>query len=266
MKQTFSRNPQLRARLESQLRDRLAALSLRSGDLRKLIEMCRDKQRSEDDRCEAADLLGLLGLVGSLRRERRFEIAHALLRNIREDKSKLAWCSAVALGYLDGSEAVGPLLRIVKAPVLTETRRAAVHALGSLGKAETASVLVRVLEDPREPTRLRAEAAEALATCGSNSKRAIAALTRALKTRSVQIRFFSAYALGICARMGGLVGEDAVRELKRLLNDSSILPQFGSMSKEVAKSLRNVRRGRVGRQHGRKVARMGRRPRPKSER
>lgn len=253
MKQAFPRSPQLRARLESQLRKRIAALNMESADSRKLTEICRDKQRSEDERCEAADLLGLLGLIRSLQRRRRLEVAHALLKNIREDKFKLAWCSAVSLGSLRLPATIRPLLSIVRGPMHSETRRAVIHTLGSMFEPRAAPALMDVLNDEKEPTKLRAEAAEALASCGYNSKRAIAALTRALEARSVQIRFFSAYALGICARMGGLVGEQAVNGLQRLLKDASVLPQFGSLSKEAANSLRAI--GAVGARPRRKLPR-----------
>ena len=241
MKQALSRNPQLRARLKSQVRKRIAALNLGSGGSRKLTEMCRDKQRSEDDRCEAADLLGLLGLIGSLQRRRRLEVAHALLKNIREDNSKLAWCSAVSLGYLGIPATSRPLLNVVGGPLHSETRRAVIHALGSMFEPRAAPALIDVLKDEKEPTKLRAEAAEALATCGCRSKRAIAALARALGDRSIRVRFFSAFALRQCARSSGLVHEQVVSRLRQLLKDHRVLRGFGSVAKEASDAIRAAR-------------------------
>jgi HEAT repeat protein len=241
VKQALSRNPQLRAQLKSQFRQRAAALNLGSGDSRKLVAMCRDQQRSEDERCEAADLLGLLGLVGSLKRARRLEVAHALLKNIGEDKFKLAWCSAVSLGYLGIPATVRPLINFVQAPLHSETRRAAIHTLGSMFEPRAAPALIDVLRDEKQPTKLRAEAAAALATCGCRSKLAIAALADALGDRSIRVRHASAFALGQCARSGGPVPGQVVGRLRQLLKDRQVLSGFGSVAKEALEAIRAAR-------------------------
>jgi HEAT repeat protein len=242
VKQALFRNAKLRAQLESQIRKRIATLNLGSGGLGKLTEMCQDKQRSENDRCEAADLLGLLGLIGSLQRRKRIKIAQALLKNIREDKSKLARCSAVSLVYLGVPATMRPLLNVVRGPMHTETRRAVIHTLGSMFDPRAAPTLIRVLKDEKEPTMLRAEAAEALATCGCRSKRAINALAHALGDRSIRVRFFSAFALRQCARSSGLVHEQVISRLRELLKDRRVLRGFGSVAKEASDAIRAAKR------------------------
>ena len=181
-----SLDPKTRARLESLIRKRLAALDVQFGNARRLIEICRDKKCLQSKRCEAAELLGLLELMGVLQPRMRSGVVHALLQNIREDNSNLAWCSAVSIGYLGRPKSVGPLLRILKRPIRTETRRAVVNALGWLNDRRATAALVRILDNHREPAILRAEAAEALGPCGS--RRAFTSLVRAVGSRSHRVR------------------------------------------------------------------------------
>jgi hypothetical protein len=192
---------QHRTQFKLLVRKRLAALKVKQGDFRKLIELCRDSKSSEEDRCEASELLGLLHLITPFRHSRRREISRVLIENIREDKARLAWCSAVSIGYLGEVIALRPLLKIARAKGLlrTETRRAAIYALGWLNQPDATPLLIRILEDRKEPTKLRAEAAEALASCGCDSKRAMMALLHSLWSRFADLRFSSAYALGQCA-------------------------------------------------------------------
>jgi HEAT repeat protein len=240
----------IRTKLQRTVIKRLRALKLSHRE--QLIQLALDARSPIKRRSEAIYLLGLLSDLDKLGGQERAFVP-LLIKVMKEDIPLIAWSAAVALAQIGDWSAVDKLRRIAKNNNAEETRRAAIYALGRLGDPRATPVLVRVLENPREPTRLRAEAAEALATCGYSSKRAIAALTRALRVRSVQIRFFSAYALGICARMGGPVGEQAVNGLQRLLKDASVLPQFGSVAKEAAKSFRAIEKS--GAQPRRKILR-----------
>jgi HEAT repeat protein len=230
-----------RAGLERQVRKRLAALDVKPANLGKLIAITRDRKRSESDRCDAAELLGLLEFVGTVERRKRSQVVRSLLRNMSEGKVKLAWCSAVSLGHLNSKVAVRPLMRVATGPMQSEIRRAAIYGLGILGDRRAASLLSHVLENPMDTPQVRGQAAEALATCGCRSKLAIAALTRAMQDKSVEIRFFSAFALGQCALSDGQVHELAVSGLQRLLRDRSVLKGFGSVAKEVRQLLHNIR-------------------------
>jgi HEAT repeat protein len=229
------------SRLELQVRKRIMHLGVDPPGIGKLTKICGDKRRSEYERCEACELLGLLELVGAFERRERLQVARTLLENFKEDSVKLSWCSAVALGYLKGRITIRPLLQVVRGSMASEMRRAAIHSLGLLGNPRAATVIIHVLENPKEPPEVRAEAAEALATCGRSSKRAVAALTRALMDESVEVRFFSSFALGQCALLGGLISDPAISALRRLLKDSSILRGFGSVADEAGKALRQIR-------------------------
>jgi hypothetical protein len=230
------------------VRRQLKELKLKSPDVGKLTEICRDREFPEDTRCKAAYLFGTLESISLLPRRKRAGVVHALLENIREGKFRLAWCSAVSLGNLESPESVRPLLNIVRGPLRSETRRAAVHALGVIGRPAATRTLVRVLGNKHETAKMRGEAAEALITCSYGSKRVIDALTRALKSRSVEVRFFSVYALGQCAVFWGSVGERSVEAMQQLLKDRSVLQQFGSVAKETAQALSAIQRAQVRRQ------------------
>jgi len=233
-------------RLKSLVQNRLAALSLKSPDTTKLVGICRDEKRPDEERCEATELLGLLAILDQLHARTYPYVVRALLENLRGDRARLVWCAAVSLGYLESPSSVRPILKLARESLNIETRRAAIHALGWLSDPRAVPLLVRVLENRKEPPKLRSEAAEALATCGCKSKRAIAALAQALRDQSTQVRFFSAFALGQCAALGGVAGEQAVSGLRQLLKDNSAHPGFGTVANEAASSLRAIRAARRG--------------------
>lgn len=230
--------------LERLVKKKLSALNVESVNLGKLIAISRDRRRSEGDRCEAVELLGLLEFEGTLDKQTRPHVVRSLLRNFSEGKVKLSWCSAVSLGHLNSIAAVRPLMKVVRGAKQSEIRRAAIHCLGVLGDRKAAALLSRVLVNATEPPPVRAQAAEALTTCGRRSKPAIAALVSALRSKSVEVRFFSAFALGQCALLGGQIGGLAISGLQRLLKDRSVLKGFGSVAGEARKSLRDIRAGR----------------------
>lgn len=230
MKTPGSQDPRHALEVARYVDRRLNALGDPSAD--ELIGVAGDKGRSDDDRSEAISLLGLL-------KESR-AITH-LLDTLKEDKHLLSWASAVALGQIGSSTAVGPLLEVLRSSASAETRRAAIHALGLLGDRRAASGLVRVLEDLAEPATTRGEAAEALSTCGLRSPRALAALTRALADPSAEVRFWSAYALGQYALLTPRSSSHKSRMvagLRRLVRDGTVVSGFGSVGQEAADALR----------------------------
>ena len=115
-----------------------------------------------------------------------------------------------------------------------ETRLASVHALGLTGDKTAAKLLIRILESSSESARLRGEAAEALAFCGRGSREVSSALIKALDDKSVEVRFFAAYALGFVGDLG------AISPLRALTGDQNILPGYGSVSDEAAAALEQI--------------------------
>ncbi|HEY2352928.1 MAG TPA: HEAT repeat domain-containing protein [Candidatus Acidoferrum sp.] len=205
-----------------------------------LSQLAVDVRSPIKRRSDAIYLLGLLSGLDKLGDQERVVVI-LLLKVMQEDIPLMAWSAAVALAQIGDRSAVHALTQIATSDNAEETKRAAIYALGSLSDPRAAPTLVRILGNKRKSTKLRAEAAEALANCGYKSKRAITALTNALQDRSVRVKFFSAFALGQCARSGGVLSQHAVSLLQRLAKDRGVLPRFGSVAKEASRAIRSAR-------------------------
>jgi len=142
----------------------------------------------------------LVGLLSLLRKLEKKDIARAVVilsKLVLKERRVLAWSAAVSLGYIDEPSSVPRLINAATKGVSRENRRAAISALGVLGDRRAAAILVRVLRDRHEAADIRSEAAEALASCGGNSIRAVEALTTASSDRSERVRLSSASSLRI---------------------------------------------------------------------
>ena len=183
----------VRKTLCAQIRRRKASLGVRG--VRQLVSASNDTELSKSMRSEAVDLIGLLALVGRLRKKQITEVVPTLTRIVAKEHRVLAWSAAVSLGYMDEPYSVSKLIRAARKGIQRENRRAAIYALGALGDPRPVDLLVLVLRNRHEHPDLRAEAAQALASCGRGSPDAIEALSTALHDPSAEVRFSSATAL-----------------------------------------------------------------------
>lgn len=217
---------------------------MHAGDAEQLIDICYDKTRPQRERSEALHLLLLMKVAGTLRSRER----HAAIENLpdlfKEDDPRLAWGAASLLASI-GTKSIAQRLRsVVNSSMEVEVRRAAIYALRMWGVRKAAGELTGVLENKEETPGIRAEAAEALASCGFNSKSALRALTRSLEDQSVEVRFFSAFALGQCALYQTDLKEEmseAATQLQKLLGDRASLGSYGTVANEASEALRHIR-------------------------
>jgi HEAT repeat protein len=111
----------------------------------------------------------------------------------------------------------------------------AAYALGLLGGAKAISALREVLANHREDASVRGQAAESL--CFANE--AVPDLIAALKDQSPDVRFWSAYSLGL------LGSESALAELERLASsDEAEVPGWWSVAKEAAQAIELIHQER----------------------
>jgi len=210
-----------------------------------LIDLALNDHSPAQHRSEAIYLLGLLAGLNELPPDAA-TIVRFLLKVMIENKQRLiSWSVATTLAQIGDRSALRGLSKIVTGDSNKETRRAAVYALGRLGDRRATPVLLRVFQSQKQSTKLRAEAAEALGICGCASKRARAALADALEDRSPRVAFFSAFAIGQCARAGFIISEDVTPKLQRLTRNRRVLVGIGSLGKEATSALsaiRNVKR------------------------
>lgn len=219
--------------LSAQFQERRAKLGVRT--VRELVDVSGDTKLATRRRSEAAELLGLLALLGKLPRTNKPEAVRVLTRMVRDDGRISAWSAATSLGYIGAPSSVPKLIHAAAGSVQKESRRAAIYALGFLGDRRAADVLARTLRNEKE-SKVRAEAAEALASCGRHSERALSALIGACKDPSARVRFFAAHALGI------IRDTEAIPALESLALDRRVVPSHGSIAEEAARSLSELRR------------------------
>jgi HEAT repeat protein len=218
-----------------------------------LISICYDKKRPQRDRSEALHLLQLMKIAGTLRSRER----HAAIENLpdlfKEDNPRLAWGAASLLASIGTKSKAQRLRSVVNSSMRVEVRRSAIYGLRMLGVREAAGELTSVLENKKETPGIRAEAAEALASCGFNSKSALRALIRSLEDQSVEVRFFSAFSLGLCALYQTDLKEEmseAATQLQKLLKDRASLGSYGTVANEASEALHHIRsRKRARKKH-----------------
>src|SRR5712692_6489786 len=75
-----------------------------------LIAICADGQRSSKARSEAAELLGLLSVMGRLTARQRREASHVVMPLLRERHRNLVWSAAASLAQIGFSKIINSLL------------------------------------------------------------------------------------------------------------------------------------------------------------
>jgi len=114
-----------------------------------------------------------------------------------------------------------------------DTRRFAAYALGNFDNPRASTALREVLANQSEQPAVRAMAAEHLVY----EKSAIPDLLAALRDRSREVRFWSAYALG-----EGRV-QRALLPLRRLTSDRALVPGWWSVAREARWAIATIEGG-----------------------
>jgi HEAT repeat protein len=197
------------------------------------LAIVRDQQAQPNLRTTACWILGRLA-------DKR--AVPGLLVAFRDQDPNLQWEAARALGILGGKRAARPLIIAMQDAEGVETRRAAAYALGWMGNEMAHEPLLETLANVNENPRVRAVAAEALANLGDT--RAVKALLSASEDPDVEVRFWSAFALG------QLVSEDdseSLAKLERMVEtDHALCPGWRTVSEEARSAIEHVRSRGVG--------------------
>ena len=157
----------------------------------------------------------------------------------RSAEPSVFWEAAKALSVLRKGQR--SLLRCLQQEVDHRKMEAGAWALGMMGHAEAAPILLGLLEQPALPDFLTAQAAEALGMLQAPD--ALDALIAKIEDPSPEVRFWSAYALGE-------IGDTkAVPTLKKAAADDVGVARFGPVAAEARNALQRIRRpvpGRAG--------------------
>ncbi len=163
------------------------------------------------------------------------EASDALLSILRTaGNPELIWEAAKALRLTGRQGTASELVKILEADQVAERRSAAAYALGRFRSRSVVDSLIGVLKNKSEASEVRSNVAEVLGVMAA--KAAVAALIDSLRDSSVDVRFWSAYALG------ELRDPAALDELERLRATDHAVPQgWCSISEEATESIERIR-------------------------
>jgi HEAT repeat protein len=198
-----------------------AVVEAGAADRDGLIRLVGDWDLDEGTLATACWLLARLGAAESV---------PALLRLLEDERTSTGARAqaAITLGQVgDGATAVR-LAELLGREADLILRQVVVNAIGHLGNTDVAGALLRILRDLDEEPALRGEAAEALGNLKARGREVVAALVTSLDDPSPDVRFFSAFALGV-------VGTRAVLpELEKVAAaDEGVAEPWGSVAVEA---------------------------------
>lgn len=157
-----------------------------------------------------------------------------LLNVLNSQDVRLCQEAAKSLGILKSKRAVKPLITALLNNTSIERRAAYAYALGLLHDKSAIEPLLTVLNNKKEEPEVRGFAAEALARLGDY--RVVNHLIEGLKDSSVEVRFWSVFALG---KIGD---QRALPELKRIASqDKAVLSGWWEISKEATEAIEQIR-------------------------
>lgn len=207
--------------------DLVRLLSLGANSLESLIAILKNHNLEDDIRLLACWILGQLG-------DKRTVVA--LLEVFSGQNITLSLEAAKSLGILKSKRAVPVLIEELRKGNNVDKRTASAYALGLLLDERAIDPLVSVLKNKNDSPKVRGGAAEALIWFGKKRKRVVDALINGLEDASVEVRFWSAFALG------ELKIRRAANKLERLAaEDDEVLPGWWSVSKEASNALDRIR-------------------------
>jgi HEAT repeat protein len=217
-------NPLSRRKIKKHL---VRLLSLGVDSLESLIAILMDRATEDDIRLSICWILGQLG-------DKR--ATTALLKVFSGQNISLSLEAAKSLGMLKSKRAAPVLIKELIKGENIDKRAASAYALGVLLDERAIDPLVTVLKNKNDSPKVRGATAEALIWFGKKRKRVVDALINGLEDTSVEVRFWSAFALG------ELKVRRAANKLEKLAaNDDEILPGWWSVSKEASDALDRIR-------------------------
>jgi HEAT repeat protein len=157
----------------------------------------------------------------------------ALLDALADADATVRWEAAKSLIALGDERAVPALIALAQGTGESDQRAAAVYALGFLNDSRALAPLLQVLRSSKEDAQVRGHAAEALAYI--NNRRAVPALIAALGDPAPEVRLWSAFALG------ELGDRRAVAMLERLAaTDVTPVPGWSTVGEEAREALKRL--------------------------
>jgi HEAT repeat protein len=202
-------------------------LSLGANSIESLIAILKNRNLEDDIRLLTCWILGQLGDKRTVR---------ALLEVFSEQNINLSLEAAKSLGMLKSKRAVPVLIEELRKGNNVDKRAASAYALGVLLDERAIDPLVSVLKNKNDSPKVRGAAVEALIWFGKKRKRVVDALINGLEDASVEVRFWSAFALG------EMKVRRAANKLERLIaEDDEVLPGWWSVSKEASDALDRIR-------------------------
>ena len=206
-------------------RDIEAVLQAGADSITDLYAILRDRNVNTDVR---SAICWILARVSDQR------AVPALLGALGDESSKLRAAAARSLGELGGDANVQPLIAAMVEDEDAEVRLSGAYALGLLGNKQAVEPLVTRLRDANEDPRVRGAIAEALADL--RDRRAVIPLIKALSDKSIEVRFWAAFALG------ELGDARALPELERMAGaDDAVLPGHGALKEEAQAAVRRIK-------------------------
>ena len=217
-------NPLSRRKVKENL-SRLLSLGVES--LESLIAILKDQAIEDDIRLLVCWILGQLGDK---------KAAPPLLEVFREGNISLSMEAAKSLGMLKSKRAVPALIEELVKGGNADKRTASAYALGLLFDERAIDPLLSVMNNKNDSPKVRGGAAEALIWFSKKRKRVVDAFINGLEDASVEVRFWSAFALG------EMKVKRAISKLERLAaEDDEVLPGWWSVGKEASNALDRIR-------------------------
>ena len=173
-----------------------------------------------------------------LAKRREQKAIPALLRALKDNEAEVRWEAAKALVAISHPYSIRPLIQLMRHGKTTNIRQVAAYALSfmfSKRSKQAARSLLSVLNDKKEKAVVRAQAAEGLGNL--QYRPAFNSLMLALHDKSVDVRFWSAFALG---KLGDSMALPKLKEMAQ--HDSGVLPGWWSIQKEARDAIRAINR------------------------
>lgn len=178
-----------------------------------LVTIVHNRSLETSLRLNACWLLPRLGI----------EAAEDVLKSLMSDPvEQIREEAATGLGLIPQDDVVEILINAVEHDGYKSVRLAALHSLGVLSSPQSATRVMRILQNILEDDEVRADAAEALAHV--IDKRIVDLLIESLRDKSSLVRYSAAYALG---QQGDDIAIPALREVA--FHDKAIT-QWGSVA------------------------------------
>jgi HEAT repeat protein len=218
-------------------------LATESKSVRDLIEISHCGTKTRRQRSVAVWVLGEL---------RARTAAEPLLGLLQGRDPEISWHAANALCSIGDVRVVPKLLRTASASPYVHAREGAVWALHKIKAPEAVPTLIKAASQDKTPA-VRQSATHSLISYPS--KRTFEALRSALDDPSASVRFGAIFAISCLANKKGV--ELAIPELKKLLQDTTVVPNSGRISEEARDAIDAIQRHVAARQE----AKTGARPR-----